>query len=59
MLSKYNVDRAFRNAVRKAKVMDFHFHDLRHNSKFRIIPSGIANYPSKSCHSRGMLLGDT
>ncbi len=36
MLSKYNVGRAFRKAVKRAKVEDFRFHDLRRT--FLIIP---------------------
>jgi integrase len=40
MFSKYNVERAFRKAVRKAKVEDFKFHDLRHTFATRLVQRG-------------------
>jgi integrase len=40
MLSKYNVGRAFRNVTKKAKIADFHFHDLRHTFATRLAQAG-------------------
>jgi integrase len=40
MLSKYNVGRAFRKAVKRAKVEDFKFHDLRHTFGTRLVQNG-------------------
>jgi len=40
MLSKCNVGRAFRKAVKKAKVEDLRFHDLRHTFGTRVVQRG-------------------
>jgi len=47
MLDKCNVDRAFREAVRKAKIVDFHFHDLRHTFATRLVQAGVNLYAVK------------
>ena len=44
MLSKYNVERAFRKARKRAKVDDFKFHDLRHTFATRLVQGGESLY---------------
>ncbi|WP_455243700.1 tyrosine-type recombinase/integrase, partial [Petrachloros mirabilis] len=39
-----NLRRAFRSAVKKAKIEDFHFHDLRHTFATRIVQVGVDLY---------------
>jgi site-specific recombinase XerD len=39
-LNRFNVERAFRNAVVKAKIADLRFHDLRHTFATRLVQAG-------------------
>lgn len=43
-INKDNLRRAFTSAVTKAKIEDFHFHDLRHTFATRLIQRGIDIY---------------
>ncbi len=47
MLSKYNVIRAFRKVTRRAKIADFHFHDLRHTFATRLVQAGKDLYKAQ------------
>jgi integrase len=40
----HNLRRAFRRALKNAKIEDFHFHDLRHTFATRLIQSGVDIY---------------
>lgn len=44
IISKCNVARAFRNAVKKAQIKDFRFHDLRHCFGTKLVQSGVDLY---------------
>ena len=39
-----NLRRAFRSTLKKAKIEDFHFHDLRHTFATRIVQVGVDLY---------------
>ena len=39
-----NVGRAFRIALKKAKIEDFRFHDLRHTAATRMVQNGVDIY---------------
>jgi integrase len=39
-----NLRRAFRSALKKAKIEDLHFHDLRHTFATRIVQVGVDLY---------------
>ncbi len=43
-LDKCNLGRAFRIAVAKAKIVDLHFHDLRHTFATRLVQAGVDLY---------------
>jgi integrase len=43
-IDAHNLRRAFRQALKKAKIEDFHFHDLRHTFATRLIQSGVDLY---------------
>lgn len=43
-MDAHNLRRAFRGAVKKVKIVDFHFHDLRHTFATRLIQSGVDIY---------------
>ncbi len=39
-----NIERAFRAALKKAAIMDFRFHDLRHTAATRMVQNGVDLY---------------
>jgi integrase len=43
-LEANNLRRAFRSAVRQAKIEDLHFHDLRHTFATRLVQAGVDLY---------------
>jgi excisionase family DNA binding protein len=42
--SQRNIERAFQNALKKAKIEDFGFHDLRHTFATRLVQAGVDLY---------------
>lgn len=40
----HGLRRAFRKALKKAKIQDFHFHDLRHTFATRLVQAGVDLY---------------
>jgi integrase len=39
-----NIERAFRAALKRAKIADFRFHDLRHSAATRMVQNGVDLY---------------
>ena len=37
----YNIRKSFETAIKKAKILDFHFHDLRHTFASHLAMAGI------------------